>query len=926
MQRAQPIRSVPNPRWRPSGQLMKTVYPKSTTWPYVLFTSVLFYLVVEQPHDWALLRTAVTHPAIAQFFRNSAAHPELTSCLRGIRKPSLSGTDDEIGRLTATAGPLGTQLTPPQTALTTETRDVAGRRVDPRNESAIASPSEVPRPQVWYPPPGWIPHPIRRIENAPVRVSVAPPVAHRVEAIRADDGFHHRETRKAAPQTSSEESLSPSVTNGASPMTDRASSPAEPSSSQSGQVGGIHRKTAYGTGKWPEPIALYALLDEVPNESVLSSWASSIRHRLEVLSRQSLELEVGEEVLPRLAQLASVPSKYASLSLAERQLSNRIRHALVRRTDTWQVASQVEKHQVQAIENLQNALTVGCEELIQRLSDESHAPEWITFLQLRELLSALRQADAASIEQAGQVTLARTSHPQLDKQQTSFLNSDVFVAFKQQLLRLRANQISAASLLRDLETLEVKSTQETVSAIVQTVQVWRASPDAVIYRPLCQSITTHYRNANIRVSISERLINHLVPAIHRYAERISDTILGAEVRGRNSTSTSVGVHLIPDPRSIRLSFLADGRVHSQTASHVGVVTMFNRGNSTFSSDKQLVLTPDSIELARAHTQVQTGNELVGLETALDNIPIVGWLAREIAKQRHRDNRIVLRDEIRRRVRRSASNKMDREVSQRLSSVEQRVQHKILRPLQNLDLDPQALEMRSTEDRAIVRARIAGPKQLAAHTPRPRARADSLFSFQLHQSAMSNLVERLQLGTESMSLVDLTDRIKQHLNIDLELDLDDHKDVRVRFADVQPIAFEFNQGHVAVELRFAELRKGPRSWNDVSVRGAYRTDIRQMYVELIRDDGIELLGQNLRLKDQLILRSVFTKVLARNHRLGVLRESIAAQPQLKGLSVSQVEIRDGWIGISVGQRPETTVARTTAAENPSRQPEDSTIRR
>ena len=100
--------------------------------------------------------------------------------------------------------------------------------------------------------------------------------------------------------------------------------------------------------------------------------------------------------------------------------------------------------------------------------------------------------------------------------------------------------------------------------------------------------------------------------------------------------------------------------------------------------------------------------------------------------------------------------------------------------------------------------------------------------------------------------------------------------------------------------FAELDTGRRKWKNFSVRGCYRADIQKLDLELIRDSGIELISERLRLRDQIALRSIFTKVFAKSTRLAILRKAIEQQPQLSSLVVTQLTIRDGWISLALGE--------------------------
>ena len=85
----------------------------------------------------------------------------------------------------------------------------------------------------------------------------------------------------------------------------------------------------------------------------------------------------------------------------------------------------------------------------------------------------------------------------------------------------------------------------------------------------------------------------------------------------------------------------------------------------------------------------------------------------------------------------------------------------------------------------------------------------------------------------------------------------------------------------------------------------------MHVNLEREGGIELISEQIGFRDQVALRGIFTKVLTRNHRLNIIHDQAQKNAQLQNLGVTQFEVRDGWIGISVGRVIRTDVSKVEA---------------
>ena len=174
------------------------------------------------------------------------------------------------------------------------------------------------------------------------------------------------------------------------------------------------------------------------------------------------------------------------------------------------------------------------------------------------------------------------------------------------------------------------------------------------------------------------------------------------------------------------------------------------------------------------------------------------------------------------------------------------------------------------------------------------------SLQLHQTAANNMIEQLDLHGKRMTLEELTSRLSQRFGITLEVKKEDFKQAIIQFADHHPMEFEFENGQITLTIHLAELKTGKRTWKNFSARGYYRADVRKLDVELIRDEGIELLSERLKLRDQLALRSIFTKVFTKNTRIEMLSKAIQQQPRLQSLVVSQFTIRDGWMAIAFGE--------------------------
>lgn len=929
---------------------MKENYPRSQVWPYVGSGLLLLGLVLAPPTQWpqAMREIYEISQAFLEEEQEPPIHEPLVIAFDPGNQPSVSplvisvSADESPTEITTVRvaqnrvaeNRVAEAIRPASVRVTRRRKDhEQGQTVSPIQSLAVVPPPSAADPKyVWQPPPDWVPRPIQPhlgtaittqsvaiVDERPQYVPIQRPVANRV--VRTERNPQWSE-RKIGPPTNQSaipfkslgnqadigaiEEVEPILNDDAPSHSIIAETPEGPSEpiSEIAESPSSHSAIA---DPWPTSTKLNEMLAYAYGDRVLAKWATEIRSTLDVIEGKRVS-GAAEQVtaVARLRQLATVEVDRSRWPLHHRTLHNRLNIAVLRRVAVWEPLMRVANMETSSFAKYRahKQLADVASQLESRLnsSNSSAWSDYLSLRQLQELPSPQQQAanDAAETEDLVYSVLERLRSDQLDAAQRSFLDDPLFRDLEINLRYAIAKSIHPADLMSALETYEEEPNRANANDVIALLMRWRSAPQHDIYEGSIGAITTNFRNANLRVAVSQEMINRLVPALHQYAEDVNDTILGAQVSGRNSTLTNLTVRLIPDSNNIRLALRANGNVQSSTASRKGPVTMFNQGRSTFSAGKELIVGQNGIHVTRTETRAATGNRLVGMRTALDGIPFVGWFVRNLARQQHADQKPFLRAEILRRVQRNATQKIDREVQQRLAGVEQNIGNRIVSPLRRMDLDPRAIEMRTTNDRVIMRTRLASSTQFGAHTPRPQARADSMMSFQIHQTAANNMIEQLDLQGRRMTLEELTASLSQRLGIQLEVKNEDHLDTVIQFAKDHPLEFQFENGQITMTIHLAELDNGKRKWKNFSARGYYRADIKELDVELIRDEGIQLISERFGLRDQLALRSIFTKVLAKNTRLEVLTKAIQQQPRLQSLVVTQFTVRDGWVAVALGE--------------------------
>jgi hypothetical protein len=355
--------------------------------------------------------------------------------------------------------------------------------------------------------------------------------------------------------------------------------------------------------------------------------------------------------------------------------------------------------------------------------------------------------------------------------------------------------------------------------------------------------------------------------------------------------------------------VANGQVSSETYSSQGPATVYALSSSAFRAAKRVIVDPYGIQEEDARAIARSATQLSGIRTEMDPIPLLGDFTQAVVRNRYFNQADIAQWETENKITSRVSSRMDQEVSKQVDAARERFAQRFLQPMRDLGLNPVALDMRTSREQLVARCRLAGHHHLAAFTPRPRAPEGSLFSMQLHESAVNNLVDQLGWAGKRVNLLELYQQTAALLGFGQWTPPDDFPDdVMVQFADQQPVKVTLRDGSLALRLALVELSQGRRRWNDFTVRVHYRPANPEEHADLVRDRYVGLAGRRLSFRDQIALRGVFSKVFSLAKPVRFITERLESDERLEGLGITQMVIHDGWLGVAVGE-PEAVAARS-----------------
>jgi hypothetical protein len=667
---------------------------------------------------------------------------------------------------------------------------------------------------------------------------------------------------------------------------------------------------------WREPTALLESVKALATSAPTNKWATEVIDRIRALgTAMSGGSDESVTILERLAQLDyQAPSLAAKLSdkpLARKLLKTG--YALGRRIDVWQEVVRLGSPQhadatVAEVDPEKLALCLA--EIDAMTTGSAEGKAWREYL----LIEALKQSatrppsstDPTTQKIARQV-LARLTEMPLTAHQQKFVTHGPVATLRGELRRWAAEPVGAAAVLRHIETFEHTCLPSDAHRLARDCQNLTVS-SAEGRRQLADRIDLHYRNANVRIAITEELINRVIPEQNLEYALVDDTVLGHPVRGESLMATALAIRMSPDPSRVRLVLEVRGEIRAATTADAGPVRFQNDSESYYVARKPLEIDMKGITVWPVEVGVKNDTQLRAVETPLDWVPLIGASARWVAKSQAEQNRSAASQEVKQKIAAQARQRVDAEARERLTTFVARMNEHVFDPLNALSLDPRMIAAETTSKRLTMRLRLAGEDQLGSHTPRPQAPEDSLASVQLHESVLNNGIERLQLDGRTFSLPELSQHVADCLNHPAAWEINpEHADVRITFAEKDAVVVRCQDGRLLLTLSIAQLSKASRRWRNFQIQAFYRPEVNGRSAQLVRDGVIRLIGR-VNTGSQIALRGIFSRALSKNNTWDLIPPTIVNEPKLSEAGITQFVIDDGWIGISMGPKPLASTAR------------------
>lgn len=344
--------------------------------------------------------------------------------------------------------------------------------------------------------------------------------------------------------------------------------------------------------------------------------------------------------------------------------------------------------------------------------------------------------------------------------------------------------------------------------------VRQAAPDGGI--AISEIFASHYLNYNLRIAVSEGLLNRLAGDVRRENSGINQSAMGARIVGNQSSDVIVSVDVQPSAQNAKFDITVDGVISTNTNAYASQATIHTVGRHSVNARKGVIFNGTKFSTEPVRVSVRANNQPVGASTQYSG-GLFGRMANRIAMSEANNRRGEANAYTEQSIRQEMSSELNSEVDSRFANASMELQNKVYGPLREYGLYPDAMSFTSSSTELFVKTRLTGENELGGGISDLGAAAPANgMVAEVHESLLTNSTNRLDLGTEGkteMTEGQLKALIKERLEkiLDREIDFGDNTAAEEGntfvFDQPNPIRFMIKDGEVILSLRAGLKREG-----------------------------------------------------------------------------------------------------------------------
>jgi hypothetical protein len=466
-------------------------------------------------------------------------------------------------------------------------------------------------------------------------------------------------------------------------------------------------------------------------------------------------------------------------------------------------------------------------------------------------------------------------------------------------------------LITHLDAYERGGAQEHVAAVRDLARQLEASGHNAA-GSLAEQIDTYYLDHNLRVVVSEQLLQKSIEADKTDSGPVRDYILGADVFGDQVTNSRVGVRLHPDKKAASYVVSVRGRSNSDTEGYRGNAVIYTHSTSDFVAERRFQMTGEGMRAGDVRISVDSRNETQGADTSMGWVPLLGGLARGMAysgaERRRPEAEAIAASRVRSRV----VPEMTREGDSRIAEFNRRYHTRLRDPLAAQGLFPDPLETSSTRTHIFAKGTLARENEFGGHYPKLWVPGGSLGVLQIHQSALNNVADRFELAGKTLDKPAFGQLLAERLGELLPKAVPETagepgpQEGTVSFPATDPVRIRFEDGLIRVTLRAESFQSSLLNVPGSIISASYRPVVEGETVRFVREGAITVRPLNEPKTDQERAQALAFSIALQASFSNLFRDAFDTpaaytfddeEGRVHTLNIVQVKVLDGWLSLA-----------------------------
>jgi len=395
-----------------------------------------------------------------------------------------------------------------------------------------------------------------------------------------------------------------------------------------------------------------------------------------------------------------------------------------------------------------------------------------------------------------------------------------------------------AQLLEDARQPDLEQQFGThLAALAGAVEAWTAAPSQETRTTVAshlgwlerrgqapsaaEAVRRAISHPNLMLHVSEKVLVSVIGAPVDEVGPVADVILGTQVCGTGRTIGQITGSVVPnDPCAVfEIRMIATN--YADTVGINGPVRVFQENRTELFGWKRVVIDREGLRPLPAESAASVSNCLKGLDTTassrLVDRAIRRRATRKMSEQGDLADRIAEDHQ-----RQNLKDRLDREVDARLAKENADLHDELLDPMVRCDVFARQFDTRSHGKMLTATLQFAAAGQLGAAGAAPGLSAEPDLGFQIHQSALENLLAGTWAG-KTVAADELAGLMRRNRDPSAQKSSRGSDDVLITLAQEKPFDVRIQGGIVALTVHGQRYVNGSQSYPPMDVTVEYRVE-------------------------------------------------------------------------------------------------------